>query len=147
MLSVIFSATRLFRSDSVSESGTLRTGTYRFRKHTSLQNGKNGPKKSAPECLVECGWVGQSLFGQCPNVGAVNAKGCSLNLVTFVVSSTETARASTTRPCYFPFVHTRFIPAPPRGQNGPPRIPDIYVLIFRNQGWYTDVVQIMHSKF
>ena len=38
-----------------------------------------------------------------------------VNLVTFVpnlalnVSSTETARASTTRPCYLPFVHTRFI--------------------------------------
>ena len=33
-------------------------GTYRFRKHTTLQNGKNGPKKSAPECPVECGGGG-----------------------------------------------------------------------------------------
>ena len=52
-------------------------GTYRFRKHTTLQNGKNGPKKSAPECPVECGV--QSLFGQCPNVGGDNFYGCSLS--------------------------------------------------------------------
>ena len=39
---------------------------------------KNGPKKSAPECPVECGGGVQSLFGQCPNVGGVNPKGCSL---------------------------------------------------------------------
>ena len=31
-----------------------------------LQNGKTGPKKSAPECPFECGGV-QSLFGKCPN--------------------------------------------------------------------------------
>ena len=30
-------------------------GTYRFRKHTTLQNGKKWPEKSAPECPVECG--------------------------------------------------------------------------------------------
>ena len=38
---------------------------------------KNGPKRSAPECPVECGGV-QSLFGQCPNVGSNNHYGCSL---------------------------------------------------------------------
>ena len=38
---------------------------------------RNGPKRSAPECPVECGGV-QSLFGQCPNVGGVNSKGSSL---------------------------------------------------------------------
>ena len=37
---------------------------------------KNGPKKSAPECPVECG--GQILFGQCPNVGDVKRNGSSL---------------------------------------------------------------------
>ena len=47
---------------------------------TFLQNGKKWPEKSAPECPVECGWVGQSLFGQCPNVGGVNAKESSLIL-------------------------------------------------------------------
>ena len=35
--------------------------------------------KLVPECPVECGGVGQILFGQCPNVGGVNAKGCSLS--------------------------------------------------------------------
>ena len=38
---------------------------------------KYGPKKSAPECPVECGEV-QSLFGQCPNAEDMNAKGYSL---------------------------------------------------------------------
>ena len=47
---------------------------------------KNGPKKSAPECPVECGGV-QSLFGQCPNVGGVNAKGFSLRLPLIPVCS------------------------------------------------------------
>ena len=37
-------------------------GTYRFRKHTTLQNGKNGPKKSAPECPVECGGGGSNRY-------------------------------------------------------------------------------------
>ena len=54
-------------------------GTYRFRKHTSLQNGKKLPEKSAPECPVECGGGVQSLFGQCPNVGGDNFYGCSLS--------------------------------------------------------------------
>ena len=39
------------------------------------QSAQSGP---AQECPVECGWVGQILFGQCPNVGGVNAKGSSL---------------------------------------------------------------------
>ena len=39
---------------------------------------KNGPKKSAPECPVECGGGVQSLFGQCPNGGGVNVLGSSL---------------------------------------------------------------------
>ena len=39
---------------------------------------KNGPKKSAPECPVECGGGGQILFGQCPNVGGVKGIGSSL---------------------------------------------------------------------
>ena len=30
----------------------------RFRKHTTLKNGKKWPEKSAPECPVECGWEG-----------------------------------------------------------------------------------------
>ena len=50
-----------------------------LRKHIALQNGKKGPKKSAPECPVECGTGGQILFGQCPNLGGVNPKGSSLN--------------------------------------------------------------------
>ena len=41
------------------------------------QGAQPGP---APECPVECGWVGQILFGQCPNVGGVNAKGSSLSM-------------------------------------------------------------------
>ena len=40
---------------------------------------KYGPKKSAPECPVECGGV-QSLFGQCPNVGGDNIYGCYLKV-------------------------------------------------------------------
>ena len=55
-------------------------GTHRFQKHTTLQNGKKWPKKSAPECPVECGGV-QSLFGQCLNVGGVNLKGSSLKIM------------------------------------------------------------------
>ena len=54
-------------------------GTYRLRKHTALQSGKNGPNKSAPECPDECGGGAQSLFGQCPNGGGVNVKGSSLS--------------------------------------------------------------------
>ena len=37
-------------------------GTYRLRKHTALQSGKNGPNKSAPECPDECGGGGGSTF-------------------------------------------------------------------------------------
>ena len=35
--------------------------------------------KLVPECSVECGWVGQILFGQCPNAERVNLKGSSLS--------------------------------------------------------------------
>ena len=52
---------------------------------------KNGPKKSAPECPVECGGV-QSLFGQCPNVGGVNAKGCPLSKRYFQISESAKNR-------------------------------------------------------
>ena len=41
---------------------------------------KYGPKKSAPECPVECGGGVQSLFEQCPNVGGVNFYGSSLSV-------------------------------------------------------------------
>ena len=55
-------------------------GTYRFRKHTTLQNGKKWPKKKVPQSArLSAGGV-QSLFGQCPNIGGINSKGCSLNI-------------------------------------------------------------------
>ena len=50
---------------------------------------KNGPKKSAPECPVECGEGVQLLFGHCPNVRGDNMYGCSLNgwMYTIQISS------------------------------------------------------------
>ena len=41
---------------------------------------KYGPKRTAPECPVECGGGVQSLFGQCPNVGGDNIYGCYLKV-------------------------------------------------------------------
>ena len=41
-------------------------------------------KKSAPECQVEWGG-GQSLFGQCPDVGGIKRNGCSLTAVLLYV--------------------------------------------------------------
>ena len=55
-------------------------GTYRFWKHTTLQNGKKWPEKKCPRVP---GWVGgvQSLFEQCPDVGGIKRNGCSLTAV------------------------------------------------------------------
>ena len=49
-------------------------GTYNFRKHTTLRNGKKCPEKKCPRVR---GGV-QSLFGQCPNGGGVKRNGSSL---------------------------------------------------------------------
>ena len=46
---------------------------------------KNGPKKSAPECPVECGGGVQLLFGQCPNGGGVNPLGSSLRATVMII--------------------------------------------------------------
>ena len=59
--------------------------TYRFRKHTILQNGKKWPEKKCsrvPDWVRVGGGGGgvQSLFGQCPNVGASMQKGAPLRL-------------------------------------------------------------------
>ena len=54
-------------------------GTYKEKNYPTLQNGKIWPEKKCPRVP---GWVrggGQSLFGQCPNVGGVNSNGFSLS--------------------------------------------------------------------
>ena len=61
-------------------------GTYRFRNHTTLQNGKkNGPKKVPQSARLSAGG-GQILFGQCPNAERVNPKGSSLTPKAWIIN-------------------------------------------------------------
>ena len=57
----------------------MQTIYYHFRKHTTLQNGKNSARKQVPQSarLSEGGGV-RSLFGQCPNRPDLFQTGASL---------------------------------------------------------------------
>ena len=65
----------------------MQTIYYHFRKHTTLQNGKNSARKQVPQGarLSEGGGV-RSLFGQCPNRTCNFLSGASIRKASTSVS-------------------------------------------------------------